>query len=71
MHPFRWVPADGGRHATADIRLAGAYAVGESITALCRRSVTVARGTELAWLWPTCAECNREAHALVETGVSQ
>lgn len=68
MHPFRWVPADGGRHATADVRLAGAYAAGEVIGSLCGRSVMVAEGTEIAWLWPTCPECNHEARSLVEAG---
>lgn len=71
MHPFRWVPADGGRHATADVRLAGAYATGETIVALCARKVTVARSTEVAWLWPTCSECNSEAHALAESGAER
>ncbi|MEU5847276.1 zinc finger protein [Saccharopolyspora shandongensis] len=65
MHPFRWVPADGERHATGDARLAGAYTVGEQIDSLCGRSVTVAERTEIAWLWETCVDCNREAHRLV------
>ena len=71
MHPFRWVPADGGRHATADVRLAGAYAAGETIVALCARKVTVAKSTEVAWLWPTCSECNSEAHAVAESGAER
>ena len=68
---FGWVPADGGRHATADVRLAGAYATGETIVALCARKVTVAKSTEVAWLWPTCVECNSEAYALAESGAER
>lgn len=68
MHPFRWVPADGARHATADVRLAGAYTPGDEIDSLCGNRVTVAEPTDIAWLWPTCTDCYSEARALVDAG---
>ena len=67
MHPFRWTPAEGKRHATTDRRrLAGIYTVFERVETLCGESVEVAEPTELAWLWGTCNACNEQAHRLVE-----
>lgn len=66
MHPFRWLPAEGERHATAEVRLAGAYATGDQVASLCGLSVLAAEGTEIAWLWPTCPDCNTAAHRLAE-----
>ncbi|WP_168584997.1 zinc finger protein [Saccharopolyspora sp. ASAGF58] len=62
-HPFSWAPAAGQRHATTDQRPAGGWPDGAEITALCDRHVRPESG-ELAWLWPTCPECNKAAHVL-------
>ncbi|MEV4733130.1 zinc finger protein [Saccharopolyspora sp. NPDC049426] len=65
MHPFRWTPAEGKRHATTDRRrLTGRYPVSEQIETLCGQSVEVAEPSELAWLWETCVSCNESAHLL-------
>ncbi|NYI81603.1 hypothetical protein HNR68_000233 [Saccharopolyspora hordei] len=34
------------------------------MTTLCRERLT-ADNSEIGWLWPTCAECNGEAHRIV------
>lgn len=66
MYPFHWVPAAGRRHASTDRRPEGAlaYPSGTSVTTLCRERLT-ADNSEIGWLWPTCAECNGEAHRIV------
>ncbi|GAA2796349.1 zinc finger protein [Saccharopolyspora taberi] len=62
-HPFRWVPAEGQRHATTDRLAAGGWSDGEAVTMLCGESVEVDNSVE-AWLWETCADCNAEAHRM-------
>ncbi|KAA5829203.1 hypothetical protein F1721_26420 [Saccharopolyspora hirsuta] len=65
-HPFHWTPADGQRHASADAHPPGAlvYPDGTEVTTLCERTVLAESG-DMAWLWPTCADCNAAARALV------
>lgn len=64
MHPFHWVPAAGQRHASCTEKPVGcAYPTGTQVTTLCQRDVR-ADNSEVAWLWATCAECNREARRL-------
>lgn len=61
-HPFTWRPArDGARHATAQ----NAPNDGTRFEALCGAMVT-ADCNEVAWLHPTCDDCNSEAHRLAE-----
>ncbi|GAA2817592.1 zinc finger protein [Saccharopolyspora taberi] len=63
MYPFHWVPCEGSRHASLDARPAGGYPTGTEVTTLCGKRLP-ADNSELAWLWPTCPPCNREAHRL-------
>ncbi|GAA4852281.1 zinc finger protein [Saccharopolyspora rosea] len=69
-HPFHWVPAGGARHASADEKHAvGNYPTGTAVTTLCGDGV-IAENTAVAWLWPTCATCNAEAHRLAGAQMS-
>ncbi|GAB2734109.1 hypothetical protein GCM10027174_03570 [Salinifilum aidingensis] len=61
-HPFSWCPGGGARHATTSHR----PQTGTEVTALCGSAVT-ADHSDVAWLWPTCAECNAAAHDMVGT----
>lgn len=63
-HPFSWVPADGRRHATTDAKPRGGYH-GNRVQTLCDRRVCV-DNSDIAWLWPTCPECNTSAHELAD-----
>ena len=38
-HPFSWVPADGQRHATADVRPPGGFSTGLVVETLCGQQV--------------------------------
>ncbi|WP_312864254.1 zinc finger protein [Saccharopolyspora phatthalungensis] len=51
------------RHATPDQRPAGGWPEDAEVTALCNRRIRPESG-ELAWLWPTCPECDVAAHVL-------
>lgn len=62
-YPFSWVPANEARHASSDKRPTGGWPDGTELTALCGRKIQAASG-ELAWLWPTCAECDAAARIL-------
>ena len=63
-HPFHWVPAEGARHATCDVRPCGCrFPVGTRVTTLCGAQV-VADDGDLAWLWGTCPACNAVARRL-------
>lgn len=63
-HPFRWVPADGQRHASRHPTTGGGYPPGLTVSTLCGLDVH-ARTGDLPWLWPTCADCNLEARRIV------
>ncbi|KAA5830206.1 zinc finger protein [Saccharopolyspora hirsuta] len=64
MYPFHWVPAAGQRHASLAEKPVGcAYPTGTQVETLCQQEVS-ADNSEVAWLWGTCAECNREARRL-------
>ncbi|MFC0063678.1 zinc finger protein [Umezawaea endophytica] len=63
--PFRWFPAEGGRHAVPVDLVAND--VGST---LCGKEVTVPRerASKTAWCWPTCGLCDaawREREGLV------
>ncbi|MDA3647990.1 hypothetical protein LZ318_22675 [Saccharopolyspora indica] len=64
-HPFHWAPAAGQRHASADEHPPGAavYPNGTEITTLCGLAVEADAG-DMAWLWPTCVDCNAAARTL-------
>ncbi|WP_263254086.1 zinc finger protein [Saccharopolyspora rosea] len=62
-HPFSWVPADGQRHATADVRPPGGFSTGLVVETLCGQQVQ-ADNSDMAWLWETCPTCNVRAHEL-------
>lgn len=64
-HPFHWVPGAGQRHASTDGRPSGSlvYVDDTEVSTLCGESVQ-ADSSEIAWLWPTCSECNRSAREL-------
>jgi hypothetical protein len=53
--PFRWFPAEGGRHAVP-VDLVP-HDVGFT---LCGKEVTVPRqrASKAEWCWPTCGECD-------------
>lgn len=63
-HPFTWVPAADERHASVDPAPAHAYPAGQEIARLCGREV-IAEVGDYAWLWPTCADCDRRAREMV------
>ncbi len=64
MHPFHWAPAGGARHASRDSKPTGGnYPTGTFVTTLCG-SYVAADNSDMAWLWETCAACNKTAHAL-------
>lgn len=62
MHPFRWFPAEGKRHATTETRVPG-----QTVPTLCESTVVVADPTDLAWLWETCPSCDSTAHRMTAT----
>ena len=64
MHPFRWIPADGERHASRDKKPHG-WPDGTVVNALCGRSVR-ADNRDVAWLWETCPACNQAAHNMLD-----
>ncbi|NHD18961.1 MULTISPECIES: zinc finger protein [unclassified Actinopolyspora] len=65
-HPFTWVPGDHARHVSEDpVPPPGVeFPPDLTVTALCGREVTSAAG-EIAWLWPTCPDCDDRARELV------
>jgi hypothetical protein len=65
MYPFHWVPAEGQRHASLDLRPGGGYPTGMTVSTLCQRELS-ADNSELAWLWSTCRACNSEAHRIAQ-----
>ena len=66
MHAFHWVPSADQRHASLDTKPAnGNYPTGTCVKTLCGRHL-VADNTDIAWLWPTCSECNSDAHKLAQ-----
>ncbi|GAA2774214.1 zinc finger protein [Saccharopolyspora taberi] len=63
-HPFRWAPAANERHASRDTAPAGGlYPNGECVETLCGRELSV-DNSDIAWLWPTCPDCNQVAHRI-------
>lgn len=62
MYPFRWRPAQGKRHATTAKRLEPQ----SQVEALCGELVELAEPTDVAWLWPTCVGCDKQAHVIAE-----
>ncbi len=67
MHPFRWFPGEGQRHATTQLRAFGRWVAARELETLCGSTVIVAEPTKYAWLWPTCSTCDARAHELVGT----
>lgn len=65
MYPFRWVPADGQRHASTSPLpdYAHSYPEGTVILTLCGTEL-IARTHAHAWLWRTCPDCDIKAHDL-------
>lgn len=57
-HPFCWRPAAGNRHATTERPRDG-----EEFTTLCGAGEIADLG-EIAWFFPTRADCNQRAHDL-------
>jgi len=55
VRTFRWLPADGARHAIPR----GLFAPGEEVLTLADETVRMPqrRPGELEWLWPTCLAC--------------
>ncbi|MFC6090744.1 zinc finger protein [Saccharothrix lopnurensis] len=55
LRPFRWLPHNGKRHAVPEHVVAH-----DEATTLCGEElvVPVRRASNLAWCWPTCAECD-------------
>ncbi|GAA0509907.1 hypothetical protein GCM10011581_42840 [Saccharopolyspora subtropica] len=66
MHPFHWVPAEGQRHASLDFRPGGGYPTGMTVSTLCKQQLS-ADNSQLAWLWETCRDCNKEAHRIARS----
>lgn len=62
-HPFHWVPAEGERHASTDVRPPGGYPTGTNVTTLCGQCLTAEDGV-LPWLWTTCSSCNATARRM-------
>lgn len=62
MYPFRWRPAEGERHATTAPKLEP----GTQVEALYGDVVELAVPDDLAWLWPTCVGCDKQAHVIAE-----
>ncbi|GAA4858642.1 MULTISPECIES: zinc finger protein [Saccharopolyspora] len=58
-YPFSWAPGAALRHATA----VAEWRLREHVTTLCGEVVEPVN-TTLAWLWPTCAPCDVEAHRI-------
>lgn len=67
MHPFRWVPAEGERHASLEPSTGQGYPEGKVIQALCGKRVR-AENSDISWLWETCPDCNNRAHELAHAG---
>lgn len=56
-HPVAWVPAEQVRHASTAAKSKGSdYPTGTEVKTLCGLNV-IAVNSDVAWLWPTCANC--------------
>ena len=69
-HPFRWVPADGLRHASLRPTTGGGYPQGLELDTLCGKAVSAETGA-LPWLWRTCPDCDLAARKLVGAVIRQ
>lgn len=54
-----WQPADGKRHCYLDEQL---IAWGTHVMALCGKGMAARRMPRDQWLWPTCPDCDDQAH---------
>ncbi len=63
--PFTWVPAAGHRHASSDDKPPSREFPPDTNVATLYGRVVVSAAGDLAWLWPTCGDCDEQARALV------